>query len=142
MKTLCHIVGFAVLLLCTSFAKGAYAAGNQTYWIEVPNGTTSILYRSQDKHLRWIKESCEVKIALQKSEKTILKSEKFSKNVKIGDQTVKIEQQFKIDLEARDELEIYSSFRGGWFAIPINVHETCPGNGNCQSLLGRPACPS
>ena len=131
-----------MFLLCIYGAKVAYAAGNQTYWIEVPNGKTSILYQSKSNDLRWIKESCEVKIGVQQSNNKILQSEKFSKNVKIGNQTVKIEQQFKIDLETRDELEIYSSFRGGWFAIPINVHETCPGNGNCQSLLGRPACPS
>jgi len=142
MKTLCHIVGFTVLLLCIWFAKEAYAAGDQTYWIEVPNGKTSILYQSRSKNLRWIKENCEVKVGLQQSNNTILKSEKFSKNVQIGTQTVKVVQQFKIDMKTRDELEIYSSIRGGWFAIPINVHETCPGNGNCQSLLGRPACPS
>lgn len=142
MKTLCHIVGFAVLLLCACFAKEAYAAGDQTYWIEVPNGKTSILVDSKSKNMRWIKENCEVKIGLQQSDNIILKSEKFSRNVEIGGQTVKVEQQFKLNLKTRDELEIFSSIRGGWLAIPINVHETCPGNGNCQALMGLPTCPN
>lgn len=142
MKTLCHIVGFVVLLLCAYCAEEANAAGNQTLWIEVPNGNTSFLYQSQSKNLWWINETCKVKLSAQEIDKTILKSEKLSKNVKIGNQSVKIVQQFKIDLEARDKLEIYSSIRGGWFAIPINVHETCLGKANCQSLLGRPTCPS
>lgn len=143
MKTLCHIVGFVVFLLCIGSAKVVYAAENQTYWIEVPNGNTSILYKKNSDNIRWIKESCEIKIKLQQSKnKNILQSEKFSKNVQVGNQVVKVEQQFKLDLDARDELEIYSSIRGGWFAIPIIVHETCKGNGNCQSQMGRPACPS
>jgi len=136
MKTLCHIVGFVVLLLCANYAEAAETAGNKTYWIEVPNGKTSFLYDGNSNSLRWIKGSCAEKIDLQLSNQNILQSEKLSKNVKVGNQTVKVEQQFKIDLE------IYSSIRGGWFAIPIIVHETCPGKGNCQSQMGRPACPN
>lgn len=142
MKTLCHIVGFVALFLGIYGIKVAYAAENQVYWIEIPNGETSIFHQRNSDNIQWIKETCEITIKLQESNKKILQSEKFSKNVEVGNQIVKVEQQFKLDLESRDELEIYSSIRGGWFAIPIIVHETCAGNGNCQSQMGRPACPT
>ncbi len=146
MNAIKHIALFCgiVLLAIGVIPQPATANQENIVFLDIPEGDTSFIVDEAKSMAWWVTGECKRPLPLEKrknNKKQTFTSIKASKNVNIGSRQIKLSQQFRFNLApSQASVDVYSSVRGGWSSIAVEVNETCTQEQTCRARMELPEC--
>ena len=146
MDAIKHIALFCgMILLCFGVkTEAAWAGSSEAVLLEIPEGDTAFLIDQKINKAWWITGECKRSIPLEPSknaQSTQVLSKKLSENVTLGSRQIQLQQQFRFNLAPSEaSVDVYSSVRGGWSSVPVEVNLTCDQNPTCRARMELPEC--
>lgn len=144
---LCVLTSLFVIGSIVGTGVEALAADDVVH-LDVIGGDTAFIVNKQAQKAWWVTGECLRPIPIEnrdKAEKTgsisLLTSKMMSETVSLGSRQIRLQQQFRFDLATPiPSVDVYSSVRGGWSPIPVQVTTTCSGNTTCRQRTELPEC--
>lgn len=146
MNAIKHIALFCgiALLALGVFPKPVMANAYDVVFLDIPDGDTSFIVDKNNSMAWWVTGECKRPLPLEtknNTKKHIFTSIKSSKNVNMGSRQIKLTQQFRFNLaQSQETVDVYSSVRGGWSSIAVEVNETCAQDQTCRARMELPEC--
>ena len=125
----------------------AFAADDVTH-LDIIDGDTAFIVDKQAKKAWWVKGECLIPIPIESSENSgkpsisgQMTSKMMSETVSLGSRQIRLQQQFRFDLATPiPSVDVYSSVRGGWSPVPVQVTTTCTAEMTCRQRTELPEC--
>lgn len=125
----------------------ALAADDVTH-LDIIGGDTAFIVDKQANKAWWVKGECRALIPIENSEKSgkppisgRMTSKMMSETVSLGSRQIRLQQQFRFDLATPiPSVDVYSSVRGGWSPVPVQVTTTCTVEMTCRQRTELPEC--
>ena len=139
MRVIALILSVGLALLS---ASSALADRGEPVGLTVIGGDTAFSVDLSSKQAWWLKETCRVTLAIDRSASsdTVLMSEPKTEQVSLGQTQIRLKQQFRFDLSGETaNVSVYSSVRGGWAAVPVERDRACQ-SGTCRFETELPEC--
>ena len=146
MNAIKHIALFlGIVLFSLGWVTGtAWAGLSKAVLLEIPGGDTAFVVDKSVNKAWWVTGECKRSVPLESSTKasqTHFVSKKISENVTLGSRQIQLQQQFRFNLASPEaSVDVYSSVRGGWSSIPVEVNETCNLEPICRARMELPEC--
>ena len=141
------LISLLILGLVTQNTAFAGASSSKVM-LEIKEGDTAFMVDQKAQKAWWIVGECRrplpISSKLSQSGKTSNKtmmSEKIIEDVRLGSRQIRLQQQFRFDLASDPvSVSVYSSVRGGWSPVPVQVNQTCAADAICRSRMELPEC--
>ena len=150
-----YVTGMRVLILISLLILGlvtqhtALASVSSTkVMLEIIDGDTAFMIDKKASKAWWIVGECRRSIPMSKKYSSkgknpnkSMMSEKIIEDVRLGSRQIRLQQQFRFDLASDPvSVSVYSSVRGGWSPVPVQVNTTCAADATCRSRMELPEC--
>ena len=142
VRTYIALWGALILSALLGAAPAVYA---EPVLMKVQDGESAFIVDIKAKEIRWLTDSCQHIIPVQKADKDdnkpqdSISSERFIKDVQIGSHRFTLEQQFHFDgMNQTPTLRVLNSARGGWSEIDVVVERSS--DPSCRLRLELPLC--
>jgi len=136
------LISLVLAVIFTALSTLAFAA-REAVIVEIIDGDTAFMVDEQAAQAWWIVGECRRPIPLEKDKNSInsMTSEAISNDVTLGSHHIRLEQQFRFNLATTPaSVEVYSSMRGGWSSVPVQVNKTCSVTASCRARMELPEC--
>ncbi len=125
----------------------AFAADDVTH-LDIIGGDTAFIVDKQAQKAWWVKGECRAPIPIETSKSSgtplnsaPMTSKLMSETVSLGSRQIRLQQQFRFNLATPlPSVDVYSSVRGGWSPIPVQVTTTCSVDMTCRQRTELPEC--
>lgn len=125
----------------------AFAADDVTH-LDIIGGDTAFIVDKQAQKAWWVKGECRAPIPIENSQTSgkplnsaPMTSKLMSETVSLGSRQIRLQQQFRFNLATPlPSVDVYSSVRGGWSPIPVQVTTTCTVDMTCRQRTELPEC--
>jgi len=137
-----ELISLVIAVIFMALSTLAYAASGAVM-VEIIDGDTAFMVDEQAAQAWWIVGECRRSIPLEKGKNSSnsMTSETISNDVTLGSHHIRLEQQFRFNLATTPaSVEVYSSMRGGWSSVPVQVNETCSVTASCRARMEFPEC--